>query len=107
MNHPLRRSSLLVLWLLLALLPLRGWAHVAMHLPDTQTPAMAPCHGVEAATDASGAPLPCTLSDVCHGAMLVGPAPQGEDRRAQPLPAAAPRPAAATQADGLVRPPGR
>jgi cytochrome c5 len=100
---------LLVLWLLLALLPLRGWAHLSMHLPATDTPVMAPCHGAAAAADPSGASLPCTLCDICHGAMLPwaeGAAP-GKDRRAQPLPAATPRDALAVEPDALFRPPRR
>jgi hypothetical protein len=102
---------LLVLWLMLALLPLRGWANLTMHLPAPSAPAVAPCHGidVQAAVQPAAAAVPCTLCDVCHGALLLpaGDAPRGVDRRAQPLPAtvSAVRPDA--EADTLFRPPRR
>jgi hypothetical protein len=107
----LRRSSLVLLWLLLALLPLRGWAHVTMHLQASGTPAAAPCHGsdAQAAAEPADTAKPCTLCDVCHGVMLLlaGSAAQGDDRRAQPLPGALPAAAPAAEADALFRPPRR
>jgi hypothetical protein len=105
----LRRSSLLMLWLLLALLPLRGWAHLSMHLPGSDTIVMAPCHGAEAATERSDTAQPCTLCDVCHAAMLLlaSDAALGKDRRAQTLPDAAPQAARTTEPDALFRPPRR
>lgn len=108
-NLVLRRSSLVVLWLLLALLPLRGWAHLSMHLPAADTTVMAPCHGAEAAADPSAPSQPCTLCDICHGAMLpwADSASPGADRRAQALPAVAPRAAPAAEPDTLFRPPRR
>lgn len=69
-----RRGPVLLLWLLLALLPLRGWANGWMHLATTtQTVAEAvamPCHGEPAPSDgadASTAPAGCILCDLCHG----------------------------------------
>ena len=66
---PLRRSSLVLLWLLLALLPLRGWANLTMHLPSPDSVAVMPCHGPEAqaadvAADGTDAPRParCAMS---------------------------------------------
>ena len=108
-NPALRRSSLVLLWLLLALLPLRGWAHSSMHLPAADTSAAAPCHGAEAVTDPSTAVQPCTLCDICHSAMLpwADGALSHPDRRAQPLPGAAPPAAAATEPGTLFRPPRR
>lgn len=108
-NSSLRRYSLLMLWLLLALLPLRGWAHLSMHLPATDTTAMAPCHGAEAAADPTAPSQVCTLCDICHGAMLpwADNAAPSKDRRAQALPAAAPRAAPASEPDTLFRPPRR
>lgn len=98
-----------ILWLLLALLPLRGWAHLSMHLPAADTSVMAPCHGAVADADPSAPAQPCTLCDICHGAMLPWPdgAASHQDRRAQPLPDAAPRPAPAAEPDTLFRPPRR
>ena len=108
MSRALRRTSLVLLWLMLALLPLRGWANLTMHLPATDTPVMAPCHGTEAAADAVGTSQPCTLCDVCHGAMLpASHAPQLKDPQTQPQPVAAPMAAAAAEPDALFRPPRR
>lgn len=74
MNLGARRGPVLLLWLLLALLPLRGWANGWMHLAsDTGTVAEAvamPCHGEAAPADAAealAAPAGCTLCDLCHG----------------------------------------
>ncbi len=109
MSRSVRRCSLVLLWLMFALLPLRGWANLAMHLPATDTPVMAPCHGAEAAADAADTSQPCTLCGVCHGAVLlpVDTAAQGDDRRAQPIPAAAPLAAPAAEPEALFRPPRR
>jgi cytochrome c553 len=105
----LRRSSLVLLWLLLALLPLRGWAHLSMHLPAAETSAAAPCHGAETAPDPSTATPHCTLCDICHGAILPWADVEASqpDRRAQPLPGAAPPVAVVAEADSLFRPPRR
>jgi hypothetical protein len=98
-----------MLWLLLALLPLRGWAHLSMHLPAADASVIAPCHGEAAAADPATPDQPCTLCDICHGAMLpwADSAASGRDRRAQPLPAAAPQAAPAAEPDALFRPPRR
>jgi len=108
-NSVLRRSSVLLLWLLLALLPLRGWAHLSMQLPAPDSSVVTPCHGAEAAAGPSDMAQPCTLCDVCHGAMLLwaGDAALGKDRRAQSLPAAAPQAAPMSEPDALFRPPRR
>ena len=113
MSGSMRRSSLAVLWLLVALLPLRGWANLTMHLPAQGPATVAPCHGMAAAAaDASAespdAAQPCSLCDVCHGVMLHGAeSPHGSDRRAQPLPTALPAVTAAGDPDTLFRPPRR
>ncbi len=108
MSRSVRRCSLVLLWLLLALLPLRGWANLTMHLPAADTPIMAPCHGAEAAADPAGTSQPCTLCDVCHGAMLLAShAPQLKDQRSQPLPDAVALAAPAAEPDALFRPPRR
>jgi len=76
-----------VIWLLLALLPLRGWAHASVHLPAANE-APASCHAMHAPA-AESIPLPdatvepaasaepaheaqhaCALCDLCHGAAL-------------------------------------
>ena len=109
MSYGFRRSSLLLLWLLLALLPLRGWAHLSMHLPAADAGIVAPCHGEQSEPEASGTTPSCTLCGICHGAMLPwadAAAPQ-PDPRSQELPAAAPRAAPAGEPDALFRPPRR
>jgi hypothetical protein len=76
-----RRLSTALLWIAIALLPVRGFAAVMMPmsilgLPSTETSASAdspaaamPCH--RAATDDIGAPASglhtCSLCDLCHG----------------------------------------
>lgn len=109
----LGRSSLLCLWLLLALLPLRGWANLTMHLPAPGSAAMAPCHGAETVAadqvaDAADAAQGCTLCDVCHGGMLLtAERVQGSDRCTQPLPSARAAPVAKAEPGILFRPPRR
>ena len=80
---------LVLLWLALAWLPLRGLAQVTMHLPAEAT---APCHGHDEA------PLPdapsssaCSLCDLCHGAALPSVAPGLAAHGVLPLVAAVPR----------------
>jgi hypothetical protein len=83
-----RHWSLVVLWIALALLPLRGFANVVMHLPahDAETASM-PCHGatdpasgatadLAMAAGAEGAESPgvCAMCDLCHGASAVSSA---------------------------------
>lgn len=86
----------LILWILLALLPLRGWATSDMQLsmalgamtgavvaassmqaaPKAQHHAAAPCHGDAATTGIEAAPEPssshaaCTLCDLCHSVAM-------------------------------------
>jgi hypothetical protein len=110
-----------IVCLMLALLPLRGWAAASMTVPaaladasvqvatmdDTSAHAPASCH--EAAGDAASAPAghACNLCDLCHGAtadLADATLPQ------LPLPAAIPRPALAhdtgrSAVGGLDRPP--
>jgi hypothetical protein len=93
----------LILWILLALLPLRGWAtsdmQVSMALgtltstvaaassthaaPEAQHHAAAPCHGdaAKASVDAAQEPsssghAACTLCDLCHGVAMATAEPQ-------------------------------
>jgi hypothetical protein len=76
------RRATWILWLMLALLPLRGWAMAAMGLPAAgptsvvlsaeadAAPAMAPCHQPAAdASDADGAS--CLACDWCHAALAL------------------------------------
>ena len=129
--HPQHRRPLgawLLLWLLLALLPLRPLATWAM-APDTPlAPASvhagaSPCHGhaamaepvadadtdTDAAADTFSSPLPapCSACDLCHAAMA---GPVMAKLAALPAPRAAPTPLVllATRpapADGVFRPP--
>jgi hypothetical protein len=70
-----------LLAVLLALLPLRGWAETAMHLgtpgamAELADAALPPCHGAMAGDDADGASVPmddaaaaCSLCALCHAA---------------------------------------
>ena len=121
--HGRRRSlpALAALWLLLALLPLRGWAGVAMHLPDAAAHevAVAPaCHGAAPEGHDHGGPADdatahadaaCTLCDLCHGAVApqaLPPQPAGHAAAQRPpvtSPGAPPEGVATT----LYRPPRR
>jgi len=111
MSRALRRTSLVLLWLMLALLPLRGWANLAMHLPAPAQAAVAsaPCHGDAAQAKADAAAKTCTLCDLCHGSLLplAGVAALTENRRAQALPVDLTRAAPQAEPDGLFRPPRR
>jgi hypothetical protein len=84
------RVRVVLVWMLLALLPVRGWATLVMQLqPPSHHAAMAaqlaPCHDMAdaivaatAATDAtahspssaggSGSHASCSMCDLCHGA---------------------------------------
>ena len=82
------RCRLIVLWILLALLPLRGWASVSMQVEmatdalvtasDAPHHASAPCHEAAPASaddNTSGnGHASCSLCDLCHGVALVSPA---------------------------------
>lgn len=100
-----------MLWLFLALLPLRGWAGLAMHLPETEVVApAAPCHA-EATPSAASDDTPnavCALCELCHGAML-WPALQlpEPDRPAQRWQTAALAPPPSAEPGQLFRPPRR
>jgi hypothetical protein len=96
------RFRRVILWILLALLPLRGWATSDMQVsmgmstvmaataaaastqaaPDVQHHAAAPCHGVAAKEDVDAAPelstvghTACTLCDLCHSVAMATAAP--------------------------------
>jgi cytochrome c5 len=93
---------LAVLWLLLALLPLRGWTAAVMHLPtaDAAMASAMPCHA-SAEDDAhaphvapAGEAMTCTLCDLCHGVVAwtapatAAPAPLAEAPPSAGLPSA-------------------
>ncbi|HSV71384.1 MAG TPA: hypothetical protein VLI72_14850 [Methylibium sp.] len=112
------RRATWILWLMLALLPLRGWAVASMGVPvvnetaatavaavAADDAAMPPCH--QAADVADAGATSCQSCDWCH-ATLAGPARGGVAPMA--LPAAPPRLVAARDtgrrlAGGLDRPP--
>jgi hypothetical protein len=106
----------LLLGVLLALLPLRGWAEAAMHLSASlpQSTAgevsMPPCHAALAEDDGTtpdGSASGCSLCSLCHGSALClaeadiehsaaaatppAAAPQGHGPPALPLPERPPR----------------
>ena len=106
----------LLLGVLLALLPLRGWAEAAMHLAAAAPLAeagemmMPPCHAAMAADEGGtpeGSTSGCSLCSLCHGTALcraeVGighvtadssapaAAPQGHGPPVLPLPERPPR----------------
>lgn len=109
MSRALRRTSLVLLWLMLALLPLRGWANLAMHLTAPAAPAVAPCHADAAQSTADTTVKACTLCELCHGSLLplASVAVLAEDRCAQALPLALTRAAPQAEPDSLFRPPRR
>lgn len=110
--HAPSRTAL-VLWLLLAILPLRGWAGALMHLPASdpvRVVAGMPCHGE--AVDSSGeqaADAPCALCDLCHGSVAVVTAPVLAigDLPAQGVPATTAPAAPQVDPGALYRPPRR
>jgi len=81
------RFRVVLVWMLLALLPVRGWATLAMQLPPAGNhgtlaahAAQAPCHDMvataasaEAAADegatgsVGGSHAGCSMCDLCHG----------------------------------------
>ena len=76
------------MWILLALLPLRGWASVSMQVEmatdalvtasDMPHHASAPCHeaapaSADGSTSGSGH-AGCSMCDLCHSVALVSPA---------------------------------
>jgi hypothetical protein len=120
-----------ILWFMLALLPLRGWAtaaaEVSLHAreathavalaTDTDTASYAPCHGHDAApahdgdhasgaasTGHAGCSVPC---DLCHGGfVLVHDALWPRIDLPEPAPAAKPaRDTGRRLVGGLERPP--
>lgn len=113
-------SRFWIVCLMLALLPLRGWAAASMTVPAMAVAAaahaeasaapadvaMPACH--QAAEDESGATgHACNLCDLCHSAAADLPAP---NLAQLPLPDMSPRPAVARDtgrnvAGGLERPP--
>jgi hypothetical protein len=125
-----RRFAAVLLWVAVALLPLRGLAAAAMPAqmpalggaPQTTVASMPavqamPCHGDaahddahhQAASDAAewGDCPSCSLCALCHGGLAQAPqvvlalsSPQGEPPAAHPWSARAPR-----APDGLFRPP--
>jgi hypothetical protein len=91
----------LLLGVLLALLPLRGWAEATMHLPApaAQSAAdeapMPPCHAAMAQHDGAtpdDSTSGCSLCSLCHGtALCLGEAGLTHEAAASTAPAAAPQ----------------
>jgi hypothetical protein len=103
-----------LLWLAIALLPLRGFAAavmpMAMGAPGGQGEAavatavavMPPCHGLAvdmaaAVDDDDATPSACSMCAVCHGSVAQAPA-------APALPAAAPSPCPDAEASSPIEP---
>jgi cytochrome c553 len=76
-----------IVWLMLALLPLRGWAATTMMIPVSAGGAMpvvahagashhgaAPCHEESSTSETATSGHACTLCDVCHAAVATAPA---------------------------------
>jgi hypothetical protein len=83
MFRPSSRLVAAVLWLVIALLPLRvvaaGWMSpgiAAGSVVSAATNAM-PCHGMPADESGGGAPMhhACNLCDLCHAGVTVAPEP--------------------------------
>jgi hypothetical protein len=120
-----RRCSTALLWLAMALLPVRGWAVTLMPLAmSAPTPAHAamvtehaepaaaqamPCHGASSAEapDGKTATPTCSLCDLCHSTVAQAPSPPvlpAAPDDALP-PAQASSPVVSQQYDSLFRPP--
>jgi hypothetical protein len=89
------RFRLVILWILLALLPLRGWAtgdmQVSMALgtttgavvaassvhaaPEAQHHNAAPCHDAATPEPGTDSHAACTLCDLCHGVAMAAAEP--------------------------------
>lgn len=90
-----------MLGLMLALLPLRGWAEVTMHLSAPALPSVAfeaslpPCHAVlaqgdDVAPEESGSG--CSLCSLCHGsALCIGETSSARESATRTAPMAAPQ----------------
>jgi len=110
------RRATWILWLMLALLPLRGWAVASMGLPSAEPVAvqamagdatMPSCHGATDAGTDGGATGNCQACDWCHASLA---APPRAPLAAVALPAAPPRLAAMRDtgrrlSGGVERPP--
>ena len=111
---------LLILWLMLALLPLRGWAAASMTVPsaaaeasvqmtqvaDNSARAAPSCHGAPSDSSPSTGHA-CNLCDLCHGAAVHMADPIAVS---SPLPDVNPRPVDSRDSGhqavgGLDRPP--
>jgi hypothetical protein len=113
------RLAATLLWVALALLPLRGLAGALMpvvvgggNAPVTATEVAAmPCHGVaaddSAAAQDAGATHGCSMCDLCHGSAMRSAAPATLPAAPhEPLPrSAALTPIELRALDGLYRPP--
>lgn len=115
-----RRLIAALLWIAIALLPLRGLAAAVMPVamsglapvvasaPAGDTAVAMPCHGAsQDASDAADTSHACALCDLCHSSVAAAPAlmvamPVLHD--APPL-GALPRAALPRAPDGLFRPP--
>jgi hypothetical protein len=116
-----RRFIAALLWIAVALLPVRGLAAAVMPVlmsgmapaaasaPVDEMAAAMPCHGAsqDAASDADTTSHNCALCDLCHSSVAAAPAapaamPVMHD--AQPV-SAMPRAALPHAPDGLFRPP--
>ena len=114
-----RRLTTALLWLAIALLPVRGWASVLMPLSmseaavaaasaDHAAPASMPCHGdPQAAQDNPAAPGTCSMCDLCHSNVVQAAQPltlPAAPHQSLPI-ADAPQPIEPRAPDGLFRPP--
>jgi hypothetical protein len=114
-----RHLATALLWLAIALLPLRGWASVLMPLSMGEAVAAAsstehaasasmPCHGdPQAAQDDSAFAGTCSMCDLCHSNVVHVSQPLTlPSAPHEPLPVAgAPQPIEPRAPDGLFRPP--
>ncbi len=117
-----RRFTAALLWIAIALLPVRGFAAVMMPMvmagaaastanaPLDDTAVVMPCHGAsQAVSDAAadGSTHSCSLCDLCHSSVATASAPivaLPALHEAQPL-GALPPTVEPRAPDGLFRPP--
>lgn len=117
-----RRLTTVLLWIAIALLPVRGWAAVLMPIamgdmrPVAVTTAadaavaVMPCHAAPQATtdDSANTPSACAMCDLCHTTTVAQAAPISvalPDLHEALPPAAASAAIEPRAPDGLFRPP--
>jgi hypothetical protein len=101
----------MLLWLAIALLPLRGlanaWLVTSAPVSATAAAVVMPCHASPAG-DTADSSAGCAMCDLCHACSAVAPVPRTvsvASRISEAPVAALPRPHGRVGPDGIFRPP--